>query len=307
MWFGIPFVTALPSDDQSHKTPHRNRYSLRGKKLPSSIFGDSGSEEESEAVEEEEEYCPPLKQHAGGRNSTSKQFGDEQSIVQAVVPHDQGKSDQNVLAGCVNQADIQTVNHQTLSVPDPSSDNTGLHQQDSVEDEQSSPLSSQGVPGRKKRGRPPCRKNHTTAADLPSKPKKQRIKIDVSGLPSFARRQRNKDRKASCKYCQRKFCDYTGVTMHVKKFHTKAGDLEDYLSELKKLSVVECSVCEKQFENRFQLQLHEDKVHYKVCHCLITILGTNIPVWEHSSHNLFILAFPAGKTFTNRNQKLRKF
>lgn len=90
------------------------------------------------------------------------------------------------------------------------------------------------------------------------------MKVDMNGLPRFARRARNNQKLVACKYCHRKFCDYSGVAMHAKRFHQQEPDLSSYLHEVKKLEVLHCAVCGLQCENRFRLQQHEDEKHFKL-------------------------------------------
>ncbi|XP_029634016.1 zinc finger protein 287-like [Octopus sinensis] len=78
------------------------------------------------------------------------------------------------------------------------------------------------------------------------------------------RRKRNNVRVVQCRYCQKMFCDYTGVDEHVKKFHADESDFSEYVTELKKLKVVKCSKCDATLQNRYLLQDHEDRVHFQV-------------------------------------------
>ena len=247
------------------------RYSLRGKKLPPSIFGDSGSEEEEE---DDDDYHPPSMKFVRLRALKTEDEAEGQPCDDNSAALDP-ESEQRAMLGeggserCkggdqTGRLEVDNLNGAESDL----STGTALLEPSKSANEDGTDTTPLPQPSHKrKRGRP-CRSggdnNSGGATRREHSAKKKRIKIDVTGLPSFTRRKRNKERKATCKYCRRKFCDFTGVTMHVKKFHSTADDLGGYLQDLKRLSVTKCSICHKEFENRFQLQLHEDKTHFKV-------------------------------------------
>lgn len=95
-------------------------------------------------------------------------------------------------------------------------------------------------------------------------------KWDMTDMPLYERRARNRSRDAKCKYCSKKLCDYTGVYAHVSKYHSKEEDVQDYLKDLKGLQVVKCSTCELTFPSRHHLHTHEDREHLKVGEVMCT-------------------------------------
>ena len=228
-------------------------YSLRGKKLPSSIFEESGSEREED---DDYEYRPPLMKFVRLRSlKTEEEMKGE--------PSDSGE---RVSENSKDPTDRLEANNHNVTESDLSKEFALRQPKESVNKDHTNLKALPQPSHKRKRGRP-CRlagDEYSYTAGREQSTKKKRLKIDVTGLPSFTRRKRNKERKATCKYCRRKFCDFTGVTVHVKKFHSKEDDLGEYLQDLKQLSVMKCSICHKEFDNRFQLQLHEDKTHFKV-------------------------------------------
>ncbi|KAK3583691.1 hypothetical protein CHS0354_021440 [Potamilus streckersoni] len=92
---------------------------------------------------------------------------------------------------------------------------------------------------------------------------RKRQKIDLGDVPKFERRKRNNVRTAECDICHKRFCDYTGVDEHVRKFHKNNKSFESYLEALKDLKVVKCNICELPFQDRYLLQGHEDREHIK--------------------------------------------
>lgn len=93
---------------------------------------------------------------------------------------------------------------------------------------------------------------------------KQKNDLGSVKMQKPGRRKRNNVRVVQCRYCQKMFCDYTGVDEHVKKFHADEPDFSDYVTELKKLKVVKCTKCDATLQNRYLLQDHENRVHFQV-------------------------------------------
>ncbi|XP_069104266.1 zinc finger and BTB domain-containing protein 41-like [Argopecten irradians] len=95
-------------------------------------------------------------------------------------------------------------------------------------------------------------------------PRRVRKVIDLGdNIPVYKRRQRNNLRSESCKYCKKKFCDYTGVDIHVRRWHQKEKDVEEYLDHLKDLKIEVCRVCNEKCTDRIQLQIHENRFHFR--------------------------------------------
>ncbi|XP_033759314.1 zinc finger protein 354C-like [Pecten maximus] len=95
-------------------------------------------------------------------------------------------------------------------------------------------------------------------------PRKVRKVIDLGdNIPVYKRRQRNNVRSKSCKYCDKKFCDYTGVDCHVRRWHQKEKDVDEYLEKLKELKVETCRICNTRCTDRIQLQIHENRFHFR--------------------------------------------
>ncbi|XP_060078751.1 zinc finger protein 69-like [Ylistrum balloti] len=95
-------------------------------------------------------------------------------------------------------------------------------------------------------------------------PRKVRKVIDLGdNIPIYKRRQRNNVRSESCKYCAKMFCDYTGVDCHVRRWHMKEEDVEEYLDQLKELKIVTCRICNTSCVDRIQLQIHENRYHFR--------------------------------------------
>ncbi|KAL3848346.1 hypothetical protein ACJMK2_019214 [Sinanodonta woodiana] len=92
---------------------------------------------------------------------------------------------------------------------------------------------------------------------------RKRQKIDLGDVPKFERRKRNNLRTAECDICHKRFCDYTGVDEHVRKFHKNNNKFESYLEVLKDLKVMKCNTCGLPFQDRYLLQGHEDREHIK--------------------------------------------
>ncbi|XP_046559306.1 zinc finger and BTB domain-containing protein 17-like isoform X2 [Haliotis rubra] len=90
---------------------------------------------------------------------------------------------------------------------------------------------------------------------------RKKILAAMGNVYSKERRKRNVQKTAVCKYCGKRFCDFTGVDTHVKKFHMNEKDIEEYLQELVPLKQVTCSTCNVTFANRSQFQIHEDREH----------------------------------------------
>lgn len=110
---------------------------------------------------------------------------------------------------------------------------------------------------KKKRGRP--RKKSKGSVQ-----QRVRRSIDLGdNIPTYRRRPRNNQRSEACKYCKKKFCDYTGVDLHVRRWHQKECDIESYLNELKERKIVICDVCNVSCPDRIQLQMHENRAHYR--------------------------------------------
>ena len=264
----ISLISAVPAPSSAEPHPTtRCHYSLRGKKLPSAIFGDSGSEGEEE---DDDDYCPPPMKFVRLRTiQTEEEIKEEPSNLgpsSAALASTQGVCGDGTSEHNKDKTDCLDPKSQNVAASDLSTETALPQPKEGVSDEHTSSAAMPKPSHKRKRGRPRklAGNENSNKAGREQSTKKKRIKIDVTGLPSFTRRKRNKERKATCKYCRRKFCDFTGVTVHAKKFHSKADDLGQYLQELKQLSVMKCSICHKDFDNRFQLQLHEDKAHFKV-------------------------------------------
>ncbi|XP_046329984.2 zinc finger and BTB domain-containing protein 41-like [Haliotis rufescens] len=90
---------------------------------------------------------------------------------------------------------------------------------------------------------------------------RKKILAAMGNVYSKERRKRNVQKTAVCKYCEKRFCDFTGVDTHVKKFHMNEKDIEEYLQELVPLKQVTCSACNMTFASRSQFQIHEDREH----------------------------------------------
>ncbi|OWF54823.1 zinc finger and BTB domain-containing protein 41-like [Mizuhopecten yessoensis] len=109
--------------------------------------------------------------------------------------------------------------------------------------------------------RKPGRPRKKFKVDLPRKVRKV---IDLGdNIPIYKRRQRNNVLSESCKYCAKKFCDYTGVDCHVRRWHKKEKDVDEYLDKLKELKMVTCRICNTSCQDRIQLQIHENRFHFR--------------------------------------------
>lgn len=102
----------------------------------------------------------------------------------------------------------------------------------------------------------------TASGNSVIRPRKNR-KIDLGDIPKVERRKQTIERNASCKYCGKLFADYTGVDFHVKRYHRKEKDYQDYITSLIPLKITTCEVCGEKVTDRLALQVHENKKHRK--------------------------------------------
>ncbi|KAK7449144.1 hypothetical protein BaRGS_00040053, partial [Batillaria attramentaria] len=221
----------------------KGRYSLRGKKLPASIFGYSDSEEEdmAESTEAITLHMPLPHSLLGGGADT-----DEDTVHAAL---DMGNTDALATTTTVAAVSLSTTTDTTTSTTPTIAaamlDET-MHpkKQRKLEEEKGDSTFSP----------------QTTSNGM-KKLRRKKLKLDVAGVPKFNRRKRNNLKLAECKYCHRKFCDYTGVSMHVKKFHGDRPDLQHEDKEHYKKGSFPCTQCGKMWPNVASLKAHVRTVH----------------------------------------------
>ena len=93
--------------------------------------------------------------------------------------------------------------------------------------------------------------------------KKKRGVIDIGDdIPKYVRRKRNNVRECGCGICKKLFCDFSGVDKHMRMFHSDHPELEQLLEKIKSLKITQCSVCQKEFPDRFRAQAHELSEHF---------------------------------------------